>query len=286
MEQKPCLAIIGGDKRETILAGELQRQGYHLRLWNLAGGGRELGDVFSSPAAAAQTAAAVILPMAGLAKEPTTPTNWGEFFQTLAPGLPVITGVITDELRRLAGHVRLLEAATDPELAMLNSIPTAEGALGIAMAESPVTLHGAKALVLGFGRCGFALARALAAMGAKVTVVARGALDRAQAETMGFLAQPFSQLEACLETAAFIFNTVPAPVLTAPLLVKARNCYVIVDIASGGGTDFQKARELGLTAVLAPGLPGKVAPVTAGIILARVYPRLLEIYGVGKGAGL
>ena len=36
------------------------------------------------------------------------------------------------------------------------------------------------------------------------------------------------------------------------------------------------AAERGIRAELAPGLPGKVAPLTAGRILARVIPRIIE----------
>ena len=52
------------------------------------------------------------------------------------------------------------------EIAIANSIPTAEGAVQLAMERLPITIHGANALVLGFGRCGVTLARLLKAMGA------------------------------------------------------------------------------------------------------------------------
>lgn len=53
-------------------------------------------------------------------------------------------------------------------MAVLNAIPTAEGAIQIAMEEMPVTIHGSKALVLGFGRVGKTLAKMLDGIGAKL----------------------------------------------------------------------------------------------------------------------
>jgi dipicolinate synthase subunit A len=51
---------------------------------------------------------------------------------------------------------------------------------------------------------------------------------------------------------------------------------VVVDIASGpGGTDFVAAQELGIRAIHALSLPGKVAPQTAADILIQTIPHLL-----------
>jgi dipicolinate synthase subunit A len=74
-----------------------------------------------------------------------------------------------------------------------------------------------------------------------------------------------------------IFNTVPALVLTRSLLSAMRRSAVVIDLASSpGGIDYQAAQELGVNAILAPGLPGLVAPRTAGEILASVVPRLVS----------
>jgi dipicolinate synthase subunit A len=73
-----------------------------------------------------------------------------------------------------------------------------------------------------------------------------------------------------------IFNTVPHMVLDSSILKYATPDILIIDLATQpGGTDFEAANTFGLKAILAPGLPGKVAPFTAGKILADVIPRLL-----------
>lgn len=59
------------------------------------------------------------------------------------------------------------------ELAVGNAIPTAEGAVGIAIREYPGTINGAKCLITGFGRIGKNLAIILRGMGAEVFCAAR-----------------------------------------------------------------------------------------------------------------
>jgi dipicolinate synthase subunit A len=93
---------------------------------------------------------------------------------------------------------------------------------------------------------------------------------------------PFDQLSKSLGEADVIFNTVPAMILTGEMLENVSTEAVIIDLASApGGTDFQAANRLGIKAVLAPGLPGRVAPKTAGRILARTILGLLA----GEKAG-
>ena len=169
----------------------------------------------------------------------------------------------------------MVETAELDEIAILNSIPTAEGAIQRAMEELPVTLHGSPVVVVGFGRCGMTLARMLGGIGARVCVVARGAGQRARAYEMGFEAEGIDGLkERVSPRTRAVFNTVPARLLTREVLQAMRRDAVVIDIAqTPGGTDFDAARELGIKAFLELGIPGKVAPKTAGEILARRRPR-------------
>jgi dipicolinate synthase subunit A len=193
-------------------------------------------------------------------------------------GLLVFVGVAQPYLKEIAAQtgLELIEIMNLDEMAILNSIPSAEGAIQMAMERLPITIHDSRALVLGFGRTGVTLARMLAAIGAHVTVIARDAAQRARAYEMGMLSTDFSDLPALMPQADIIFNTVPALILSRPLLEKAAPEVLIIDLASApGGTDFTAAQELGIAATLVPGLPGRVAPKTAGVILARVIRRIL-----------
>ena len=146
----------------------------------------------------------------------------------------------------------------------------------MAMEATTITIHGSESMVLGLGRCGWTLARMLQGIGAHVTGVARKPSDLARAVEMGLDAVHFSDLEDKIGRAEIIFNTVPHLILDAEMLEKVARDAVIVDLASiPGGTDFEYAQMLGIKALLAPGLPGIVAPKTASRILAQIYPQLI-----------
>ncbi len=194
------------------------------------------------------------------------------------PGTPLFIGKAVPVVREAALRrgMRLFETAEDDEIAILNSIPTAEGAIQIAMEELSITVHGSRSLVLGLGRCGLTLVRTLQGLGAKVTAAARNEAQLARAVEMGAEAIHLEDLGEVLPDVDVVFNTIPALVLTRELLQKMPQEALIIDIASSpGGVDFQGAADLGIKAILAAGLPGKAAPVTAGRILGRCLPRLI-----------
>jgi hypothetical protein len=138
------------------------------------------------------------------------------------------------------------------------------------------TIHGSRSCVIGFGRVGITLARTLKAMGAEVTVVARNPGQLARAYEMGCVRADYSQLRDIVNNTDVIYNTVPQLILDRSVLKYANPELLIIDLATQpGGTDFEAANVLGIKAILAPGLPGKVAPVFAGRILADVIPRLI-----------
>ncbi len=161
------------------------------------------------------------------------------------------------------------------EIAILNSIPTAEGAILMALERTTVTIHGSRCLVVGYGRTGQTMASTLRALGGDVAVVARRPEARARALAAGCRAVDFGGLAQAAAGARFVFNTVPALVLTGDVLSRLHPSAVVVDLASGqGGTDFAAAGTLGLSAVLAPSLPGRVTPETAAGYLIDVIVRL------------
>lgn len=154
------------------------------------------------------------------------------------------------------------------ELAIKNAIPTAEGAIAIAMNETSITIHNSKCLVLGYGKVGKILAKSLSALGAKTYVTARKYADLALIEGHGYIPMSLNEAKNKLNKFDIIFNTVPALILDSNELENVSSDTVIIDLASKpGGVDFDKAKELGLKVVWALSLPGQVAPVTAGIII-------------------
>ncbi|CBL16719.1 MULTISPECIES: dipicolinate synthase subunit DpsA [Ruminococcus] len=163
------------------------------------------------------------------------------------------------------------------ELSVLNAVPTAEGAIQIAMEELATTIYGQNVLVTGFGRISKVLVRILTAMGAHVTVTARKYQDLAWAEISGCRAVHISRLEETLPGYDLVFNTVPAVLLDEARLWKLRSDALIIDLASKpGGVDFDTASRLGRKTVWALSLPGKVAPITAGDMIACTIRNILK----------
>lgn len=184
----------------------------------------------------------------------------------------VYTGMAKNYLRDLCDrhNLRLIEMLERDDVAILNSIPTAEGAIMMAIQNTDVTIHGSTSLVLGMGRTGFTLARTLQGLGAKVKIGVRRSEHFARAIEMGwkpFLTRDLGDHAGGID---LLFNTIPTMIITAQIISKMPQKAVIIDLASApGGTDFRFAEKRGLKAILAPGLPGKVAPKTAGMILAN-----------------
>ena len=167
------------------------------------------------------------------------------------------------------------------ELAVANAVPSSEGAIQIAMEELPITLHGARALVIGYGRLGKVLARQLRGLGVRVSVAARKYADLAWIRAEGLEAERSDQLSGWLCGYDLVVNTVPAPILGREELTQLKPGCLVIDLASKpGGVDFDAAAQLGVKAVWALSLPGKVAPVTAGLAIRDAIYNILTELGV------
>jgi dipicolinate synthase subunit A len=65
-------------------------------------------------------------------------------------------------------------------------------------------------------------------------------------------------------------------IVTAQVIAQLPQRACIIDLASKpGGTDFRFAEKRGIKALLAPGLPGIVAPKTAGRIIANCLIQII-----------
>ena len=280
------IAVLGGDARETYLVERLAALGAHLHIVGLPVTENANVRIFQQIEAALNGVSAIVLSVQGITNEgclhcplaQEAPELTEKQLSLVAKDVPVFVGVAKPKLKAMTASVglKLIEVMEIDEVAILNAIPSAEGAIQIAMEKMPITLHGSSAFVVGFGRVGVTLARMLGALGAKTSVVARNPAQLARVFEMGLKPLPYSGLSDCIKEADVIFNTVPALVLDDNMLGMLKRSALIIDLASApGGTDFTAAKTRGIVAILAPGLPGKVAPQTAGEILACVLPRLL-----------
>lgn len=190
----------------------------------------------------------------------------------------VYTGMAKPYLRKLCDkhHKELIELFERDDVAIYNSIPTAEGAVMMAIQNTDITIHGSTCMVLGLGRTGMTLARTLKGLGARVKVGVRREETFARAYEMGF--EPFYLPDLAREAGNIdlLFNTIPTMIVTAQVIAQLPLRACIIDLASKpGGTDFRFAEKRGIKALIAPGLPGIVAPKTAGRIIANCLTRLI-----------
>lgn len=182
----------------------------------------------------------------------------------------IMGGRLSEKVKALFDvySLRWVDYSLCPEFEILNAVPTAEGALQIAMEEFGFTLHGSEVIVTGYGRVGKALALRLKALGAKVCVAARSISQRSEAETNGIEAVDITELTEKCKNCRILFNTVPACICTKPVLASFKEGSGIIDLASKpGGVDLDGAKCYGVNVIWALGLPGKVAPITAGEII-------------------
>ncbi len=201
-----------------------------------------------------------------------------ENFFKIVKNKKIITGNITEEIKqyiRKENENEIIDILQSEELTILNAIPTAEGAIQIAMEKSLITLHNSKCLILGFGRIGKTLAKMLCGIGAKVYCEARKQQDIAWIKCYGYKAIHIDELNNYLGKFDFIFNTIPHIILDKNNLKLVKKDCLLIDLASKpGGIDFKQANILGIQAELALALPGKVAPKTSALYIYETIKKM------------
>lgn len=289
-------ALLGGDMRQSAAARFLSESGIECAVWGLDPtsdiGGAVRCDEWHS---AVNGAAAVILPLpasfdgvrVNCPYAPECRLKLGTLLENC--DVPIIGGRLPEFFSASARekNKKIFDYYDSEELKIKNSLPTAEGAVSIAMRELDRTVNNCRAAVLGYGRVGTATADLLHAMGASVTVAARKRSDLARAGISGMRQllidpeRPMCGMKSLTRGYDLIINTVPVRLLSGDILHQMSTDTVIIDLASvPGGVDFDTAEKLGLNVTWALSVPGKYAPVTAGVIIGETVLSYLESEGV------
>ncbi len=271
------VGVIGGDLRQITLAKMMATDGYDVTLYGFKDSINDNNVTETDNIDIALDNEIIILPVPvsfdGLYINTPYCDNKltiKRFVKHINPSSLVFGGRISKEFSEELSRkgIKHKDYMSRDELAIKNAIPTAEGAIAIAMNETSITIHNSKCLVLGYGKVGKILAKSLSALGAKTYVTARKYADLALIEGHGYIPMSLNEAKNKLDRFDIIFNTVPALILDSNELNNISPDSVIIDLASKpGGVDFEKAKELGLKVIWALSLPGQVAPVTAGIII-------------------
>lgn len=282
------ILIIGGDRREVELYAHLKKIGANVYLYgfekypdaeNIALSDNliesiRLSNVIITPLAGIEANSEIYAPFA----RNKVILNKPEIMNALQPRTLFMAGYIWPSLKEILAQKGILVCETREmdEISIPNAVPTAEGAIQVAMENTDITIHNSQSFVLGFGRCGAILAQTLQALGAEVTVAVRRKRVLAWVEAFKMRPLLLDFLSEEVAGADIIFNTIPAIVLNAEVLYRVNKSTLVIDLATyPGGVDFPVAKRLKIKAISLPGLPGKVAPKTAARILCKAYPDLI-----------
>ena len=288
MDQERNFWVVGGDLRQLKLAELLEADGNTVHTAAFDTGipeGRE-----TSAFVDAARAHCVILPLPvlgedGLLNAPFSrkEVTLEEILDQLHPGQVVCGGLLSEQVIKEAEKrsLRLFDYYEREECKIANAVPTAEGAIQVAMENMPTTLHGSRVLVIGYGRVGKLCAHRFKNLGAKVTVAARSCEDWAWAKAFGYGVEDSRRLLHWLGGYGLIINTVPVMMLDREHLERVSQGVFIIDLASKpGGVDLVAAREMGINALSLPGIPGRSAPVSAAKAIGEAVYNVLHEWGV------
>lgn len=280
-------SVIGGDIRFLRVAQRLAEQGF---LVFTAGLGENLQETEKLKICSAEHAVKnsdyIVLPLPVStdnvyinAPDSAEKIPLETIFANLKPEQTVFGGklspYITDQI--VASKAEAVDYLEREDFAIQNAIPTAEGAISIAMQEMSRTIYQSRCLVTGYGRIAKILARYLQSLGAFVTIAARKTSDTVWAKAQGHYAIHTKDILKDGQNYDLIFNTVPSMLFDSEKLQYIDNDCIIIDLASKpGGVDFDAAGELGLKVIWALALPGKVAPISAGDIIYNTIMTIIS----------
>lgn len=288
-------AVIGGDLRNLKLAEHLAEDGHSVRIFGFKNIDISLKVIHSVSLEEAIIGSDVVIgPIPCTLDEQTINCKFYDLKIYISDVLRLMNkeqlfaaGLLSESLLHLIGNygLKCVDVLKREEMSVLNAIPTAEGAIQIAMEELPITIHNSKALILGYGRIGKVLSKMLHGIGAKVYVAARKYSDLAWIESIGYRPVKMPEVSTLIDSFDIIFNTVPHIILDSTELELINKECLIIDLASKpGGVNFEKAKEIGLKTIWALSLPGKVAPVSAARFIKDTVYNILNEMGCGTNS--
>ncbi len=255
------ILVVGGDKRMNIALKELKNMGYEVESLGLTDGDNgnlNKADVILLPVPTSRDKVNVFCPQSDI----KIPLN---SFKKL-PQKPLILSCGCYCGDSCIDYLRL------DDFCLLNAVPTAEGAIAEAIKDTPFCLWNSNVLVIGYGRVAKILVDRLQALKCNITVSARKQRDFAQLDALGIKHIYTKDVPTTASQFDIIFNTIDIMLFNDLALLK--NIY-LYDLSTTGCLNFDKASNIGIKAKKLPGLPGKIAPLTAGKIIAETANNLI-----------
>lgn len=286
MSMNKSIAVIGGDKRQVYMCKLLALKGFHVVSLSVDDDFADISNisVADSLEQIMTTCDLIIGPIPfsrdgiHIYSDLDSNISLEEFVALIHTNHIILGGNINSYIINAAKNqnASYFDFMKDDSVAVKNAVATAEGTILEAIRLSDINISESKCLVLGYGRCAKALAKRLKALNADVTIAARSNDQISLAKKEGLLSLSLDETPENLSQFEFIFNSIPAMIISPLWLSKCRPEVIIIDIASKpGGTDFEECKKLGIKSTLALGLPGKYSPKTSAEILIDSIGHLL-----------
>lgn len=276
-------AFIGGDLRQQSVIDMLSDEGYRIKTYGFDKLGKNTERGLKE---CVESADYIILPLPYTTDKITVNSPYSSeeilidsLIGKINKNQVVIGGKLDDNIteRCIERGIGIYDYTDREDFAMMNAVPTAEGAIASAMANTTYTIRGSNCLVIGYGRIGKVLSADLRALGANVTATSRKKEVLAEIETLGFNSLRTDKIKESLSEYDIIFNTVPYMILGDRCLMATKKEVLIIDLASKpGGVDFDEAKRLNRKVLWELSLPGRVAPDTAGKIIKDTVLNMIE----------
>ena len=190
-----------------------------------------------------------------------------------------IAGSISEDSKEILekNYMEVVDIMEYEQLAILNTIATAEGAIEVAIKNTDTILHGKNVLILGFGRVAKIVAKKFQGLSANITCAARKPSDFAWITALGYNLIDINTIETEFWDFDIVINTVPKIIVDKDRMKFMKKNVLLIDLASEpGGFDKNDAKTLDLKLICALALPGKIAPVTsAEFIKQTIYDNIL-----------
>lgn len=195
-----------------------------------------------------------------------------DFFEKIK-GKTLIVGsiknnVINEALKR---NIKIIDVMKNEELAILNTIATAEGTIQTMISNTKKIIHESNILILGFGRVAKTLAKKLQGLVRNVDCASNNKEELAWVEAFGYNVINLENLVENISKYDIIINTIPAIILSYENMKYIKKDTLLIDLASNlGGIDKNEAKDKGLKLIHALGLPGKIAPVSSAKFIKKI----------------
>ena len=271
MKKPNSFIIIGGDNRQLYMTEYLKSLGYDVSTYGLT------PNSITDLKAEISSKDAVILPLPVTKDEKKLCSiipikeSIDDIISFIKPEQPIFAGMISKgtESKMKRKNIKPYDYFKREEVTVMNTVPTVQGIIKAIIDNIDYTVFSSNCVIFGYGRVAKITADSLASLGAKITVCARKYGDIALAATKGYQGCLINEFYKTAKNAEIIINTVPSLVIDRKILQNVRSSCLIIDVSSAPfGVDFTSAYELGIKALQCPSLPGKVAPKTAGRIIA------------------